>query len=375
MALNPHEQFNEAARQGEKILLALPHAAGVDEVGAGLALAAMLRRLGKSVDLISDGFSERPEHRILADVGSVRPELGGLQNFVITLPLKDTELENLSYTCDQRELKITVTPKDKNWEAHELKAAPSRFRYDLAVTVGASDLDALGRPYRETTDFWLTVPILNLDRSPENERFGAVNLVNISAASVSEVAYDLILECEPAALDKQTATSLLAGIIAKTKNFRTENVSPKTLTVAADLVYRGADRERIVAELYSTRSIETLRLWGRALARLKADSQNKIIWTLLTRQDFVAAGAKEEELRGVMEELIAASPDAQAAFVLYECSKGVCGIIQSAPGIDLLALCRDWSPQGTGREVEIKITNTPIIDAERALLERLRRQK
>jgi len=373
MALDSKGQFTEAAKRGQRILVALPHAAGVDETGAGLALASLMTRLGKSVDIVSDRFAMRPEHKVLPGVGAVKAELGSLQHFVISVPVGSVQVGDFLYSMDDDTLKITLTPKSGNWNPSEVKAEAGKYRYDLAITVGAADLDALGDSYRTRTDFWHTVPILNIDRSPANERYGAVNLVDISAASVSEVAYDLVSGCDQGALDKTTSTALLAGLIHKTRNFRTDAVTPKTLTVAADLVSRGAERERIVGELYRTRSVETLRLWGRALARLKADSANRLIWTMLSKQDFLAAGAGEEELLGVMDELIAASPDASASFVLFESKEGaVKGIVNAGRTGDLLALTKGWMPIGTSEQVVVTMPGLGLMDAERALLERLR---
>lgn len=376
MALDTKGQFTEAAKRGQRILVALPHAAGVDETAAGVAIASLLARLGKTVDVVSDRFSPRPEHRVVPGVAAVKPALGGLRHFVISVPMRQVKVGDFAYSMDGDELRIMLTPESGDWDPAEVRAEAGKYRYDLAVTIGAPDLDSLGDTYRSRTDFWHAVPVLNLDRSPDNERYGAVNLVDLAAASVSEVAYDLIAGTDPSALDRDASTALLAGVIAKTRNFRTENVSPRTLTVAADLVSRGAERERIVTAMYRTRNVETLRLWGRALARLKADSANRLIWTLLSKQDFLSAGAGEEELLGVMDELISASPDAAASFLLYESEDGtVRGIVRAGHGTDLMRTLKDWSPVGTAWQASVSLPRTTLMDAERALLERMRAAK
>lgn len=377
MALTTHEQFLEAANRGQNILVALPHAAGIDEIGAGLSLAAHLKNLGKSVDIVSDGFSNKPEHTLLAGADAIRPALGALQHFVISVPVQNVKLENIAYTIAGDELRIMLTPQAENWRTEHVRAEATPYRYDLAITVGAQDMDALGAVYRSAPDFWRTVPILNIDHSPANERFGAVNIVDMKATAISEIVYDLLRTKHPESVQGQTATALLAGVIGKTRNFKTENVSPKTLTIAADLVTRGAERERIVGELYRTKNIETLRLWGRALVRLRTDSKQKLAWTLLTRQDFVSAGAKEEELTGIVEDLLGASPDIALSCVLYEGSgNAVHGILHTHQGTDVFAIAEAWQPVGSPRQVLFSLpAGTSLVDAERLVLEKIRKGK
>lgn len=374
MALNEHDQFNEAARRGQRILVALPHAAGLDEAAAALALGAVLRGQGKTVDLVSDGFEKRPEHSLLPAPERIQKELGPLQHLLISVPLGRARLRDLGYTITGDDLLITLAPEGENWNPAEVKTRVGGYRYDLAVTLGAPDLDSLGAVYRGATDFWHSVPILNVDHAAANERYGAVNLVDIRAAAVSEVAHDLLLECDPRALDREISTALLAGIIHKTRNFKTENVSPKTLTVAAKLVEAGADRERIMNLLYRTHNVETLRLWGRALARLRVDTGRKIAWTLLSRQDFVAAGASEADLAGVLEDLVAASPEVAISFVLYEAAdRSVKGILHSnRADFDAFAVARDWSPAGSPRQAAFSLPAPSIVEASELVLQKIK---
>ncbi|TAL19402.1 hypothetical protein EPN90_03590 [Patescibacteria group bacterium] len=373
MALEPHEQFLEAARRSQRILIALPHLAGVDETAAGLTLRRLLRAQGKSVDTVGDGFVLRPEHGLLPDAETIKSHLPGLANLVITLPLGPAKLANLHYAVSGDELKITLTPEKENWSPEQVRAEPGRCRYDLAITVGCPDHEALGALWRQAPEFWRSVPVANLDHSPTNEHYGNINLVDLTAASVSEVVAELLARWPDAKLDRALSTALLAGVIAKTKSFKTGNVSPRTLATAAKLVEDGADRERIVAELYRTRTVTTLRLWGRALARLRQDSEHKIAWALLTRQDFVAAGGGETELAGVLDELIAASPEVAVSFVLYENNAGgVSGLLHTNRNLDALQLVRDWAPTGAPRQAAFAIGGISLLDAEKLMLQKIR---
>ena len=126
-----------------------------------------------------------------------------------------------------------------------------------------------------------------------------MNVVDVTAAACGEVCHDLVEMIEPGLMDEEVATAFLTGMIAKTKSFKAANVTPKTLQTASKLMARGAKRDLIMQQLYKTRSVGTLRLWGRALARLKTDEKERVVWTMISQQDFLHAGAQEEDLSDV----------------------------------------------------------------------------
>ena len=177
-------------------------------------------------------------------------------------------------------------------------------------------------------------------------------------------------------LTEEVATCLLTGIIAKTRSFKTANVTPKTLEFASELVAAGARREDIVQNLYRTRSIATLKLWGRALARLKFDPVTKMAWTLLVRQDFIHSGASEENLPDVIDELIVNSPEAEITGLFYEQESltepgkisGVCSLISSEKHASALGLVAGLKPEGTHKLARLCFPSVTILDAEKTVL-------
>ena len=169
------------------------------------------------------------------------------------------------------------------------------------------------------------------------------------------------------------ATALLTGMMSKTKSFRTPNVSPKTLEIAQKLMEKEADREKIVEHLYRTRSVETLRLWGRALARLKAEESIGLVWTLITKQDFVTAGASAEALRDIADELLMTSPSAKVALILFETHNGaIAGQLFAQRPFDALVLGAPFRATGTREFAHLSLTQTDIVEAERGVISHLK---
>ncbi len=139
--------------------------------------------------------------------------------------------------------------------------------------------------------------------------------------------------------------------------------------MASDLIARGARRDEIVQKLYKTRSMETLRLWGRALSRLKSQEKIGLVWTLLTRGDFAAAGSEEAALENIIDELLLSSPGAKIAAVFYEHSATeVRVILRAERPHDALALGAPFKASGTREEAHLVITSEDIVATERQVI-------
>ncbi len=126
--------------------------------------------------------------------------------------------------------------------------------------------------------------------------------------------------------------------------------------------------------LYRTRSVQTLRLWGRALARLKSDPETKLVWTLLTKQDVVHAGANLADLPDVVDELIATSPEATVVILLHETEQGgIRGIIRTERPHHALTLAKGLpAAAGGSEEAHVYLPDADIVSAEKQIVSHIR---
>ncbi|MEK9131001.1 MAG: hypothetical protein AAB429_02700, partial [Patescibacteria group bacterium] len=308
----------------------------------------------------------------LANDRVVHQNIPNLHDLTIELDLSTAEMESVRHDVQNGKLIIYVTPKAGMWKTEHVIVRPSRYSYDLIVCLGMEDLTACGHLFNDSADFFYQTPIINIDHSTANEHYGQVNFVNVTAASVGEVCQEMILQINPALLDADIATSFLTGMISKTKSFKTRSVTPKTLASASQLLEAGARREEIIHHLYRTRSVPTLRLWGRALARLKNDQTHKLVWTLLTAQDFVHAGADEADLPEVIDELITTTPEAETVLLLYEnAAHHICGILRAHPPAHATKLLSTFGATGNAEEARVCLTTMSLVEAERRLIDGL----
>ena len=356
MALGEMQRVLEAIKRSSRPLICVPRQAGADGYASAIGLARVLEKLDKKADIVAADGATPKNLRFLPGHEKVSPRLENLRRFVIEIDASKTKVDELTYELKDDKLVIHLSPKKGFWDAKDMSVSSTGYRYDLIICLGAADLESCAQLYADHPDFFYRTPILNVDHRAENEHFGQLNVVDLTAVSVSEVVHDLVEAIEPGLLDEETVTALLTGMISKTKSFKTRNVSPKTLQTASKMVAKGARRDDIVHHLYRTRSVPTLRLWGRALARLKVDSASSFVWTMLSQQDFLHAGAEEDDLPDVIEELIASTPDAKTVALIYETAAH-----------EIVAIVRTERPPS---EVRLAFPGKTIVQAEREVVER-----
>jgi len=359
--------------KSNNIVIGLPNNPSTDAVSSGLALFLALERMDKKVKVVCSEFNLPPHHQFLPKSKEINSDLSALRKFIISLDLTRTKVQELSYNISKNDkLDIYITPKDGFFEERDVKTSASSYEYDAIIVLDAPELESLGKIYDNNTEFFYHTPIINIDHNPANEYFGEINVVDLVATSTSEIIFEMLKEME-AGLDEYVATSLLTGIISKTKSFQTTSVTPRSLAISSHLIENGARRDDIIKNLYRTKSINTLKLWGRALARLKTERKGQIVWSLLNKQDFEKSNAQEADLEGVIDELIINTPEAEVVVILYEhADNNINVIVNSIKGIDGVSLFKKYHPTGSKNFTKFSITDKNLIEAEKEVLDTVR---
>lgn len=373
MSLSPSDQIFHTLKRSERPVIVLPEVATVDHFASAFALAAVIKKLGKEAEIISSGGRAPESLSFLKTAKEVKGDVPNIRTLTIHLKTAKAAIDELSYSKVGEELRIHISPKNGFWTRDDVTISTTAYRYDLVIALGAADMKSLGKLQEKYADFFYETPIMNIDHAQANEHFGQFNVVDVGATSVGEVLYRLIEKIDATLIDADTATAFLSGMIAKTKSFRTPNVTPKTLKTASALIAKGANREEIVEKLYRTRSVETLRLWGRALARLKSDPSVGLVWTTITRSDFATASADEDALDDIVSELLSTAPDAKVVVLLHEHKDGhIAGRLFAERPHDALALSSPFKASGTREATRIILAHNDIVEAERNVIGHLK---
>jgi len=377
MALTQEQQAIELINRAKRILIATKDHASADTLSAVVALLAFLTTDKKQVDAVVPGYLAADLPAFLPKLDGITASVGAMRAFLLSLDVKTTPLGELMYDVKDGKLEITVVPKTGEWTPKDVSFKHGEDRYDLVIAIDAPDRASLGALAREHADFLYRTPVINIDRDPSNEHWGQLNLVDLTAVATTEVLFGLFDRWNRHLIDEKIATALLAGMIAKTQSFRTSNVTPKTLQVASQLIAMGAKREEIVHGLWRTRTVPTLKIWGRALSRLEQDRDLGLVWTSLTRQDFVEAGTPSSALDGVVNELVSYAPEAKIVVLIYENEtvekNGICVTIHAATPHSAQDLGRAFGATGSRERIDFCLTpGQTLIDGTKMVIERIR---
>lgn len=217
-----------------------------DCLGAGLALAAALDRLGAAATVAS------------AD---------GVPSSLAFLPGADRVTRGVA---DGVEVQVAVTMECSSLDrTGSLLPAVRRARTIIAIDHHAGHV-----PYAHLTDW------------------------DPGAAAVGEQVADLIGRLG-VPVDRPIGLGLLTALVTDTGVFRYTNTTARTLRLAADLVDRGATVHEIVRAVYEEQSPSALRLLGHALAELTLHEAGAVATTVLTPPMLAATGAVPEETSGI----------------------------------------------------------------------------
>lgn len=375
MALTPKQQAQEAILRASRILILTKERPDHDALAAAVAFSLFLKKIKKDADITAPGVQATEIPSFLPSRDSIRETVGAMRAFHLTLNLKQTPLAEFMYDVKDGKLDVTVVPKSGEWSTNDAAFSHGQDRYDLVITLGCPDMASLGVVAREHADFLYRTTILNIDCDATNEHWGQINLVDLNAVAISEVLYGLIEEWNRNAIDEPIATSMLTGMICRTKSFRTKNVTPKTLSIASQLVAMGAKREEIVHGLWRTRSVPTLKLWGRALARLEQDRELGLVWTILSQKDFLETGVGAESLDGVVSELLSYAPEARVIALITEQDHGHQPMVtlHVQPPLSAAEIVRPFSGTGTRDRATVELpAGASLVERTRTFIDRLR---
>jgi nanoRNase/pAp phosphatase (c-di-AMP/oligoRNAs hydrolase) len=161
-------------------------------------------------------------------------------------------------------------------------------------------------------------------------------------------------------------------MIAATHSFKTENVTPMSLTIASELINLGANRQEIITKLYQTKTIPTLKLWGKILSRLQSNLEKRLIWSKLDPHDFTETNTNDKNIQGVVDELIAASPLAEVIVLFYQLDAQQTKVILHAQGLkNALSLVRKYLPSGN-KDNAYFVVNKNLSETESEVIEYLK---
>ncbi len=189
--------------------------------------------------------------------------------------------------------------------------------FDLIMTLDCSDLQRTAYP-----DLFLRAPeqcLIEIDHHPNLNPQSNWQLRSSIFASTTEALHFLLVE-NNYPLEAKAGTAILAGIIDDTGAFLYPSTSPRTLTVAGQMIDLGANLQKILAHTASGQSNSALKLLGTAMARLKINRTYNVAISYLLPADL--AGLDNDDTNGISGRL-SNLPGVRAILLLTDNGQGV----------------------------------------------------
>jgi phosphoesterase RecJ-like protein len=239
--------------------------------------------------------------------------------------------------------------------------------FDQVVVVDASDLLRVGKALDGNLH-----PDVNIDHHITNLNFARLNLVEPQAVATSAILAEHMPEWG-LPISPDIASALLTGIISDTLGFRTSNMTPQALRLAANLMEIGTNMPELYNRALVRRSFAATRYWAAGLGRLTR--QDRLAWTSLTLADRAAVeypGNDDADLINILSSI----EEIDIAVIFIEQRGGKVKVSwRAVPGVDISQVALSFGggghPAAAGAEIagSLEQVQARVLQATAPLLE------
>ena len=223
--------------QSKSILILLPSKPFFDQVAAGLSLYLSIKDQ-KQVQVATDSDMTVEFNRLIG-VNKVSKELGNKNLVIKFTDYPANDIERVSYDIEDGQFRLSVIPKESiNPPTQEqIDFNYSGISADTIILVGGANESHF--PFLDKDEIsnakLVHIGTKNLTTSKQVIAFST------NASSASEIMARLLIE-NKFKVDQDIATNLIMGIEDGSDNFTSEDVTPITFEVFAELLRAGGKR-------------------------------------------------------------------------------------------------------------------------------------
>ncbi len=205
-----------------------------------------------------------------------------------------------------------------------------------------------------------------IDHHYSNEKFGKLNLIDPNMTSTGELLFNIFEDWE-VDIDKDIAECLLTGIIGDTGSFQYQNVGEKTLRTAADLIGKGADKDKIIYNIYRNIDFKEVKMWGKFVESMMIE--DNFVWSGISRatyKDFGEYPYAKEDVANLFFPIVKGT---DFGIVMVETSENVLSVsFRSRSGFDVSELAKEVGGGGHKAAAGAKIEGLPFQEAVNKVL-------
>lgn len=308
------QKAKDLIAKSEHIALLLPERPDTDCYAAAEAIARAYEAQGKHVGFLPSIAADAPKAPdACAKVLNPSPLT---REFIIGIETTSIPIAQLRYEKHDDRIDVILSPKSSPISEDSLSFQEGKIQCECVIALAIPDIDALPPLTGVEPSFFTETPIVALGNTPEHKSYGEANLVSSEDTPLSQIAYALVAGQGAPKLDAETATVLLAGIIAATDSFNAAAQST-THAIAAGLLAAGAQQARAGAIAHSE-PFALRQLVARAGVRSKEDGEKGILWSFLTAEDFEKTNRTPADVPHVFRALARAFAPHRISILLWQ---------------------------------------------------------
>lgn len=226
-------EIRSLLQNAQSVLVALAEVNDEDVVAAGLALYLTLTKMRKQVTVVA-AQPVKVELSHLFGIDKISDKIAGGNNLVVSMPYEEGTIEKVSYHIENNRFNLVIEPRGESlkFDPAQVEYTYGRGDYDAVFVLGAQDLSALGELYNRHKNIFTQKPVINIDKSAENRKFGRINMVDDVpiSQSVTQLVKDLRLP-----IDQDAASNLYTGIMTTFGSATIDALDPRSLDVLSFL--------------------------------------------------------------------------------------------------------------------------------------------
>ena len=305
----------ELLEKSEHLAILLPPKPSTDSLAAAEVLTQVLTSRQKDVGFLTPVKKEElPRPELFPKIAEAKSLL---REFVISVDTSHSPISQLRYEKGEQKVDVILSPKNSPLKKESVSFKEGGLQCDCAILFGIANPEALNVNSVEP-EFFTDTPLLNIDFSSENKKYGEVNLLDTEKSSLSELVYALASALDPAPFDADKATLLLAGIIDGTRSFSAPSTNADTLLTASELMRLGAKHALAQEICKETLPLSLAQLFGRAAIRSKVDEDAKIAWSFITSEDYEKTGRSPADIPSTLNSLQKTLPPSRVLVLLSQ---------------------------------------------------------
>jgi phosphoesterase RecJ-like protein len=211
----------------------------------------------------------------------------------LALLLKDLGKQVATWNDDEVPVKFHFLPGSGT-----ITKPPAEPRdFDVVIAIDASTWQRVGTAAQKIKS---RKHFINIDHHVSNDKFAEINWIVPDAPASGQIAFDLIKR-GGFKLTRDIAACLFAAISTDTGSFTYANTTAECLRVAAELVQTGIDVGEVCRHIYESYPYARLQLLQMALADIKLAHSKRVAYYWVTNEMYEESGAKREDTEGLID--------------------------------------------------------------------------